>query len=273
MSSQEASSSDNPKPNFLPPLRIHNGKDMITTGSSPNNEKPVPKKSDRPDRPIRIRHRFLAPPEWTIVAHGIGGVRDHEAHMPVHPTSSLWPPKGLPPGLYREVVYHRTKFWYYFHFLSIVRWVGLVLQLIIGATLTALGSMSTQHGDAITILAAANTVQSGILALMHNSGLPERYRSNRDEFQEVEDHLRELLDAGLCPANMTLDQVLADCYARFQEAKKTVQANVPTTYTPSSQLQPGSKQGATPQSGQATPATGHHQTRDESPKTQSAKAS
>jgi SMODS and SLOG-associating 2TM effector domain len=56
--------------------------------------------------------------------------------------------------------------------------ICIVLQLILGAALTALGSISSKHGLAITILAAANTVNAGVVALLHNSGLRESYLSS-----------------------------------------------------------------------------------------------
>lgn len=33
-----------------------------------------------------IRHRFLSSAEWASIAHGIGGVRDGESHIPCHPS-------------------------------------------------------------------------------------------------------------------------------------------------------------------------------------------
>jgi hypothetical protein len=244
MASADTSSSAKLKSRLptLPPIKIGNNSNSAEeTPSNPSrgDEKTRPKKSDRPERQIPERHRFLSEAEWAIFAQGVGGVRDPEGHRPVHPTCWYWPPKGMPEGLYKDIIYHRTKFFYLFHFISTVRCVGLVLQLFIGATLTALGSLSLENGTAITILAAANTINAGILALLHNSGLPERHRSDQAEFDEVEDYLKEILDTGLVPANQTLDQVLADCFDKFSEAKQTVAANVPSTYTPSSVLVDG----------------------------------
>lgn len=50
--------------------------------------------------------------------------------------------------------------------------VRLMLQLLSGAALTGLGSTTNSCGNgvAITILAAANTVNAGLIALLHNSG-------------------------------------------------------------------------------------------------------
>lgn len=106
----------------------------------------------------------------------------------------------------------------------------MIVQLFIGAALTALGPHSFKDGTPITVLGAANTVIAGLLALLHNSGLPDRYRYNMVEFEELEDHIRELLDTGLAPADSAIDRVIAGCFVQFSNAKATVQANMPVTY-------------------------------------------
>lgn len=115
----------------------------------------------------------------------------------------------------------------------------MILQLFLGASLTGLGSLSLQQGAPITILGAANTIIAGLLAFLHNSGLPDRYGYNMAEFGEVEDHIREILDTAMVPANHTIDQALAECFDIYQHAKATVLANKPMTYTTSGGLQAG----------------------------------
>ncbi|KND88776.1 hypothetical protein TOPH_06613 [Tolypocladium ophioglossoides CBS 100239] len=188
------------------------------------------------------RHRFLSPTEWATITNGIGGVSDSEGHKSAHPTSSWWPPAGMPTGLYRDIVSQRTKFYYMFHGISIIRWTLMVLQLLIGATLTSLGAMSMTDGTPITALGAANTVIAGFLALMHNSGLPDRYRHDMMQFEELEDHIKELLHCGIAPVDQTTDQVLAECFDTFREAKATVNANMPAAYNSRKSLQAGKKQ-------------------------------
>lgn len=193
----------------------------------------------RPQRPLEShqyhqihRHRFLSPTEWGLIAHGIGGIRDREQHQPIHPTSWLWPPKGMPRGLYKDTVTQRTKFFYLYHMSSGIRWILMLLQLFIGATLTALGSMSFKQGTPITVLGAANTVIAGLLAFLQNSGLPDRYRYDKSEFEALEDHIKEILDSGIAPADQSNDQILAECFDLYQDAKATVSANLPANYMP-----------------------------------------
>jgi hypothetical protein len=92
------------------------------------------------------------------------------------PTSRIWPPRNLPDGLYRDVVSSRCRAQYLFYFVSTAYNICIIVQLMLGATLTAIagvGSTATgdKHGITITVLAAANTVNAGVVALLHNSGL------------------------------------------------------------------------------------------------------
>jgi hypothetical protein len=109
----------------------------------------------------------------------------------------------------------------------------MFLQLLLGAALTALGSKAAGQQLAITILAAANTVIAGLLALMHNSGLPDRFQKDFDEFDQVESYLKELVDTGIVRKGMTRDEVVENCFARFRRAKEVVAKNKPSTYSSS----------------------------------------
>ncbi|KAL2208987.1 hypothetical protein CC79DRAFT_1367191 [Sarocladium strictum] len=194
------------------------------------------------DLPQPPRHRFLPPAEWATFAHGVGGIKDGEGQRPVRPHSGGWPPRGMPRGLYKDVVIQRTKCFYLFHVSSIFRWTMLILQILIGATLTALGPSSGNNSLAITILGAANTVVAGLLALMHNSGLPDRFRCDMQEFEKVEDHIRGILEARLAPADEELDQVLSECFDMFSQAKATVAANLPPSYNSHKGAAPSKRQ-------------------------------
>lgn len=68
--------------------------------------------------------------------------------------------------------------------------------------------------------------------MMHNSGLPDRYRSDRNEFYKLEEHLKSIIDTSLVPADQDINEVLAGCFDMFRDARQTVQNNIPATYTP-----------------------------------------
>ena len=219
---QENKGTDRPS---LPPLPISRSSYALQDHEEQNQHNARPRSS-----PEASRLRFLSPNEWAIFAHGVGGVGDEEHQTPVHAASYYWPPRRMPKGLYRDIVFRRVKFYYMFHVTSIFRWALMILQLFIGAALTALGTQSMRNGTPITVLGAANTIIAGLLAMVHNSGLPDRYRYNMAEFEQIEDHIREILDTGIVAADQTIDQVLAGCFNLFQDAKATVQANMPANY-------------------------------------------
>ena len=143
--------------------------------------------------------------------------------------SAIYPPLGLPDGLYKDVVRSRVVAQYQFLLTSFVFNVSLILQVLLGATLTALGSKSLQH-TAVTVLAAANTVVAGILALMHNSGVPQRFQNDWNEFDKVEIFIRGLIDTGIVEEGWNRDQVISDCFHRYSTAKDTISKNKPMSY-------------------------------------------
>jgi hypothetical protein len=108
---------------------------------------------------------------------------------------------------------------------------AMITQLILGALLTALGARAAKNETLITVLAAANTIVAGLLALMHNSGLPNRYQNDWNEYDKVEAYIRELMNTGIVLRDMTRDEVVETCYSIFRKAKETISKNQPAAYT------------------------------------------
>ncbi|KAK8042768.1 hypothetical protein PG994_013251 [Apiospora phragmitis] len=203
----------------------------------PDTPPPNDPKDSRAPSPVFTAHdelRLLSHEEWLQFCRGVGCFKDEESETLVRPKCWYWPAKGLPDGLYRDVMWEKAKFTYWFHILSTIRWCLMVLQLGLSASLTALGSLSKQDGKPITIIAAICTCIAGILALMHNSGLPDRYRSDRNEFYQTEMHIKEIMDTRLAAADQNIMEVMAGCFDQFRAARQTVQNNIPASYTPTS---------------------------------------
>ncbi|KAL1887517.1 hypothetical protein Cpir12675_006514 [Ceratocystis pirilliformis] len=172
-------------------------------------------------------HRLLSDCEWRVIAESVGALTNGEDAKLVHANQSLWPPRGMPLGLYRDIVFLRAKYFYLYHAIITIQWAGMVLQLFLGASLTAIGSMSIDDSTTITCLAGANTVIAGILALIHNSGLPNRYHNDRAEFVRVEDHIRKILEGGVVEQNMTTQDIIANCFEMYKKAKEAVFVDSP----------------------------------------------
>ncbi|KAI1136997.1 hypothetical protein F5Y05DRAFT_389841 [Hypoxylon sp. FL0543] len=236
-----------PTPPSSSPRPISGSGHNHNLGNGNSNGAATPKKPDDHDK---VAYRLLSHAEWVQFCRGIGVFRDDESEEVVRPTSRWWPPKGFRDGLYQDVLHEKTKFTYWFHSVGIVTWILMLLQIAMSAVLTALGSITTSsagkngNGTAITSIAAVNTCVGGILALLHNSGLPDRYRSDRNEFYKLEEHLKAIVDTALVPSDQDINEVLAGCYDMFRHARQTVQNNIPATYTtytsaPTSSRTPG----------------------------------
>ncbi|KAK2629087.1 hypothetical protein QTJ16_002190 [Diplocarpon rosae] len=158
----------------------------------------------------------LSHADHAIICRSIGAVSDDENARMQHPASLLYPPRGLPSGLYRDVVRSRTTSQYQYYFSS----------FMFTPRFNPAGT-----GTTITVLAAVNTVLAGLLALMHNSGLPDRYKNDWTEFDEVEMYLKELVEAGVVRSGWSCEQVVEHCFALYRRAKGTVARNKPAAYS------------------------------------------
>jgi hypothetical protein len=111
----------------------------------------------------------------------------------------------------------------------------VILQVIIGATITALGPSGGDHMLAITILGAFNTSIAGILSLLKGRGLPQRLRRNMAEISKVLDLIRErktLLRYGnLQVSNLATSELLQDVFQAYDSMKQIIENNQPDTYT------------------------------------------
>lgn len=183
--------------------------------------------------------KLLSSSDLIEVCQKIGAPPSRCRIEPTIPPSDTNTPKDVPSGLYKEVIASRTKSQRQYWFMATLYNTCIVLQLLLGAALTALGSSdnSTSHRLAITILAAGNTVNAGIIALLHNSGLPNRLKQDWNEYAKVEAFLEELMYTGLVGVNETKVDAVAKCWDMYATAKATIEKNKPEVYTTASSAQ------------------------------------
>lgn len=137
-------------------------------------------------------------------------------------------------GIYSEVIsgckWRNVEYYFY----STLITTCILLQIVIAATLTALGASSSSH-DIITIFGAVNTALAGILAIMKGQGLPDRVRKDREELRKVRDYIEEMeksLQAGLdleAPSTGVEKGVVA-AIRMYEKALDTAESNRPETY-------------------------------------------
>ncbi|KAI0870654.1 hypothetical protein GGS24DRAFT_504547 [Hypoxylon argillaceum] len=237
---------DGSKPNTFANLGGGHHHEAAPTPNPPSgNGSPKP---STPDGKVQ-HYRLMSKDEWLQFCRGVGVLKDEESEEVIRATSRVWPPRGFKDGLYNDILFKKTKFTYYYHAVSVIAWGLMLIQLALSAVLTALGAMSKNNGLPITIIAAINTGISGILALLHNSGLPDRYRWDRNEFYKLEEHIKAIVDTGLVPLGHTTNDVLGECFEMFATAQQTIEKNTPTMYTPATSTKPPPAQAPVPARG------------------------
>jgi len=177
--------------------------------------------------------RQLSKEERIDICQAIGAYSNDTEKLPTGLDLKKLPGiKKLPEGLYRDVVVSRTKSQRTYTLVAILYNFCVVLQLVLGAILTSLGASEniTKKSIPITVIAAANTVNAGIIALLHNSGLPGRFRNDWAEYSQVEMFISQLIHTGVAPKDLSIADIKTDCWMRYQKARETVVGNKPANY-------------------------------------------
>ena len=135
-------------------------------------------------------------------------------------------------GLYKEIIDTQTSRSRQYHIVEALFYLALGTQIIIGATLTALGPASKLHSMAITILGVVNTSTAAVLALLKGQGLPDRLRKDEYEMRKVQDFIEEtearLVVGGQGALDMEeLDELLQQIFAKYNAARDTAEMNRP----------------------------------------------
>ena len=122
-----------------------------------------------------------------------------------------------------------------------------ILQLVIGATITALGPLADDHMVAITILGAVNTIIAGVLALMKGRGLPQRLRKDLAEIRKVMTYIEEVeinLKYGDGEeTNRDVMSLIRNVFDQYKTMQDVIAMNQPDTYANTLQLERGNQLG------------------------------
>lgn len=161
-------------------------------------------------------------------------------------------------GVYKELITQQRRLRMQYIFMDSLVYLCHGLQIVIGATLTALGPTGQHHTFAITLLGAINTGVAGILALMKGQGLPERWRKNAGELAKVQDFVEEteallVMDGGR-RSEEEVEGLVKEVFERYEAAKYTAESNRPENYTVPTSQQKGKQNVADANDG----ANGNH---------------
>ncbi|RMJ13596.1 hypothetical protein BHE90_005883 [Fusarium euwallaceae] len=120
-------------------------------------------------------------------------------------------------GIYTRVVRNERKAAFRHKGFRILVSTCLAAQIIVAATLTALGAANGSH-KAVTAFGAINTIIAGLLTYLKGSGLPTKLKTKKDEWKKVREYIeqreREFCLAE-CPLNIQEEiQIVENMYQR-----------------------------------------------------------
>ncbi|KAL9035226.1 MAG: hypothetical protein Q9214_006684 [Letrouitia sp. 1 TL-2023] len=152
------------------------------------------------------------------------------------PTLLISDPAVLRPaaneGIYKRTVNEEAKVSFQYRVSTYAVNVGGMLQIVVGAALTALGAASGPSA-AVTILGAVNTVIAGMLTYLKGQGLPNRLEQYLHLLRTLREHIeereRELLELD-CP--LDVDAEIERIARMYQEVRQTKEDNAPGTVLP-----------------------------------------
>ena len=139
--------------------------------------------------------------------------------------------------LYKKLVQDESREWWQYRFISASFNLLAIVQVMVGASITALGPFGGQHLIAVTVLGAVNTVIAGFIALLKGRGLPQRPRKNMLELRRVREYIEQkrtmLQYRNRRFSRDEVDSLLEDVMRRYDLAEEIIERNQPDTYTDS----------------------------------------
>jgi hypothetical protein len=137
-------------------------------------------------------------------------------------------------GIYRAVISAKKSKARQFYLLSTFTLLCHFGQIIVGAALTALGPLASDHTTIITFLGAFNTVIAGMLALISGQGLPDRIKKDQIGFRKIQDWIEEtesLLSVGIIGRNRKeVGLLVEEAFKKYNVAKTNEENNRPDSY-------------------------------------------
>ena len=135
-------------------------------------------------------------------------------------------------GIYQRTIDEEVRVKFQYKVSNYVVNSGGMLQIVVGAALTALGAAAGPSA-VVTILGAFNTVIAGLLTYLKGQGLPMRLEQYLHLLRTLREHIeereRELLEPD-CP--LDVDEEIQRIARMYQEVRQTAEDNAPGTVLP-----------------------------------------
>ena len=135
-------------------------------------------------------------------------------------------------GIYKRTVDEESRVKFQYNISTYMVNIFYMLQIIVGAALTALGA-ANGPAAAVTLLGAVNTIIAGLLTYLKGQGLPGRLEANLHLLRTLREHIeareREFMELD-CP--LDVDDEIERVTKMYQEVRQTAQDNAPGTVLP-----------------------------------------
>ena len=160
------------------------------------------------------RTPLLGSQEWLYDGHGEDPHAQFCMLVGVPPSNlppGAKPPRAGPTTLYKRATRDRSHQNVTYTLTATLSNTLLLTQVILGATLTALGASESSH-ILITIFGVLNTVIAGLVAYLKSRGQPMRARMYRDDMERVVDEIEnsEVMWLGISRGVHGYDQINTD---------------------------------------------------------------
>ena len=135
-------------------------------------------------------------------------------------------------GIYKRTVDEEAKVKFQYALSNYMVNTFFMLQIIVGAALTALGA-AKGPASAVTFLGAVNTVVAGLLTYLKGQGLPARLDQYLHLLRTLREHIetreREFMEPECL---LDVDEEIERVTKMYQEVRQTAQDNAPGTVLP-----------------------------------------
>ncbi|KAK7932652.1 hypothetical protein PG985_003364 [Apiospora marii] len=132
-------------------------------------------------------------------------------------------------GIYRSVIVEASHKHTLYTVMMVLLYLCYFAQVVIGAALTALGSVAARYSTTITVLGALNTALAGVLALIRSSGQPQKLGKDQVGFRKLQDWIEEtdaLLAVGIIGRNRREVGLLVEvAFRKYNAAKESEENN------------------------------------------------
>ncbi|KAF2841042.1 hypothetical protein M501DRAFT_902223, partial [Patellaria atrata CBS 101060] len=133
-------------------------------------------------------------------------------------------------GIYNRVVQRERKSKQGYKFASLLINGCLGLQIVVAASLTAMGAANSDS-KAVTAFGAINTIIAGMLTYLKGSGLPNRLRYYENEWKKIREYIEQREREFTRPdCDLDVLQTVETIENMYEEVKADIQTNTPDNF-------------------------------------------